>query len=352
MNSFFSFSKHASALLILAMLAPAIFIAVQPRPAYATIPVADVANASAHNGNWFTDIITTAESIFTSAKEAIVATETTLSAEAETWWSFVKELSLDKVFYYVKQMLVMKLAEMMLNYIKTGFKGGPAYVTNPELYYKDVGDEIKQNFFAQLDKLRSMVDPESLTDKILTDVQQDLEKKAYQDFEAALQPAPGNEFPGGKSGYQAFVTDFKQCPADNPWDCWAALRDPANQPLDTHLVESEGLTEAQKQKLENAKAELAAANGFATVKTCAKEFYRNNAKGCAIALAQIPGKIIGDQLTAYLQSANEELHNAHDFNEVVAAALVDLATGWMNGGSGGSLLDATLENAHWQVTNK
>ncbi len=311
-----------------------------PEKAYAQgAPVIDAFNGIFNIGSWTENITTAGASVSTAgataasaASDAVTAVQTSLTAVATQWWYYVKELSLDAVAQALKKMLVIKMTSMMMNYVANGFNGGPAFITNQGQYYYGVNNEVTQRYLYELDYLRSMTDPASLTYRILDDSQRRLEQQAYQNYDEALQPLPGDDFPGGQQGYEEYVNGG-QCPTGNNIDCWMAMQDPANDPWEVLSAQNRELVKRRNEALTHAQGEILAANGFATAKICLESFVRNNSQYCSQYLSQIPGRIILEQLAKYQASALEELHNSRTINDFVASALIDLGTEWMTKGS-------------------
>ena len=348
MNYILSYQKSFSSLAILLLLVPMVYLAsltvAPPQKAQATLPVADVANAGAHFGNWLTDLVTTAKDTITAIAAPIISAQTTLTATATSWYSWIKTLTLDTIAYAIKRALVISITNKMIAFVRTGFNGGPTYVQNPGRYYGNVANSATQAYLYELDRLKAMTDPVSLTDRILDDTQRRLEQNAYTTYQRALTPAPEHVFPGGKTGYDAYMADFDSCQGQDDWECLMDMTDPANDPWAVSLAQQQELKKRQTEALALAQQEIAAANGFATVKTCVKQIVRGNTKQCTDYLTKIPGKIIVDQLQKYQASSLDELHNVHSIQESVLNSLVQACTDWMVNGLGGPSVNSGSES--------
>jgi len=360
MNYLHSFQKSFSSLLILVMLVPTAYLTsltiVPPQKAEASVDfVFDIGNTIAHFGTWIKGIAIAASSAAGAASEAVSASANSLTSAADSWYTWVKTLTLDTIAYAIKRALVLSITNKMIAYVQTGFSGGPTYVQNPGKYYGNVANSATQVYLYELDRLKKAVDPVSLTNKILDDTQRRLEANAYATYQQAMTPAAGNEFPGGQAGYNAYMNDFRSCQGTDGWKCFESLSDPANDPWAVANAQQAELKKRQSEALTLAHQEIATANGFATIKTCVKSIVRDNVKQCTDYLTKIPGKIIVDQLQKYQASSLDELHNVHSIQESVFNSLIQACTDWMVNGLGGPSISTdtggpSLEDALWNPT--
>lgn len=54
----------------------------------------------------------------------------------------VKDYGLDSVAWILANLVIERMSASTVNWINSGFKGSPAYVTDPAGYYKDLGNKI------------------------------------------------------------------------------------------------------------------------------------------------------------------------------------------------------------------
>src|SRR3990167_52156 len=57
-----------------------------------------------------------------------------------------KEYGLDSIATIVAKNIIKKLTAQTVNWINSGFKGNPAYVTNPGQFFLDIGDNEASRF--------------------------------------------------------------------------------------------------------------------------------------------------------------------------------------------------------------
>src|SRR3989344_6420706 len=83
---------------------------------------------------------------------------TAIGATAETS-NAVKEYGLDAVAYFFANRMVEKLAAQTVNWINSGFQGNPAYVTDPNQFFLDIGDEQASRFLSSTAFSNSLCSP-------------------------------------------------------------------------------------------------------------------------------------------------------------------------------------------------
>jgi len=333
MNFSLVFKKFVGALFISATILPALTFIVIPKRAEATI-VEDFMDVGFDIESMFESIFQSAKQVVIAAESEIIATETTLTEIATSYYVWVKELSLDQIAYAMKIMLKRKMAQMMIQYVQQGFGGGPSYITNYGDYYYDTGNRATQLYFSEVGRIRSFTDPASLVDRILARAEQRLEEDTYRQHEAQLLLNEGDmEFPGQTTqSYGRYMNDFNSCPTGNGWDCWIAMSDEKNDQREVYRVMQNELARRQNVALQYAQQESSNASGFRTVRTCANAIMRNNVEYCTKYLTSIPGRIIVDQIQKYMSTHLDDLSEVDEINEIVAAALIELGTSWMTDG--------------------
>lgn len=73
--------------------------------------------------------------------------------------NYQKNFTLDKIATMVAKQLLHQMTASVVNWINTGFKGSPAFLTNPEAFFLDVGDQITGAFLAGNGPLSSLCSP-------------------------------------------------------------------------------------------------------------------------------------------------------------------------------------------------
>ncbi len=73
--------------------------------------------------------------------------------------NYLKEFTLDKLAVMVANQLLQKMTASIVNWINTGFEGSPAFLTNPEGFFLDVGDQVTGEFLDKAGVLSSICSP-------------------------------------------------------------------------------------------------------------------------------------------------------------------------------------------------
>lgn len=310
----------------LVIVTPAFFFVALPKKAEATVPVWDWVNEfSSMIPHWL-------EAIIQTVYQAVIEVETTISAVANDWLSFVKEADLDGVMWALKQMIIIEVTQMMMDFINNGFQGGPAYIEDPGLHYYNISNELTDTYLKRLVLMREdFTDPGSLAEYILERTEENLRAEEYEELGSRLVAQDENQFPGGYAAYEQFVEDPSTCPTGNPYDCMLVMLDEENDLFNVHVQAREQLNKQRTEGLETNYQQVSSSDEFHTFKRCAEEIARGGVSFCESYITTLPGKVIVDQLQYYLQSQMNELHQADEIDELIAGVLFDLATGWMGG---------------------
>ncbi|MEI6843286.1 MAG: hypothetical protein WCK48_02155 [bacterium] len=72
---------------------------------------------------------------------------------------YAKSFVLDTLANAVAKQIIRKLTAQTVNWINSGFKGNPAYVTNPESFFLNVGDNVAAKFLSGNGTLSSLCSP-------------------------------------------------------------------------------------------------------------------------------------------------------------------------------------------------
>src|ERR1039458_7446482 len=93
------------------------------------------------------DIITELFTGLTSAYTMVSKLYNEVSSYAEdSLW--LKEYVLDPLAWAVAKGLLQNMTDSTVKWINSGFQGSPAFVQNPEKFFRSIGDNIAGNFIA------------------------------------------------------------------------------------------------------------------------------------------------------------------------------------------------------------
>lgn len=277
------------------------------------------------------------------------------------WSDFLKEYALDAVAVQAANMIAERVTASTVNWINSGFKGSPAYVQDPQAYFKDLGDKVAGDFINNDPRLSSLCGPISARVRLALTSNYIGENRQWQ---CTLSEVTGN--------LEDFMGDFSQGGWDNFFE--VTQRD-QNNPIGAYLQAQNELSLQLNSRAENSKMQLGWGTGFLSKKTCAR--YSEAVAGGTVtgerqligigadgeeiygeeinqALPDIPpkcleekivtpGSVIEDQLNDVLGLGNSKLAVADEINEIVSALLGQMLNRVV-GGIGGGLFGASASS--------
>lgn len=261
------------------------------------------------------------------------------------WGDFVKEYGLDSVAVQTANMIAERVTASTVKWINSGFKGSPAYVQDPENYFRDLGDKIAGDFIMNDPRLKSLCGPLSAKVRIALTSSYVNERQ----WQCTLSEAYGN--------IDDFMGDFSRGGWDNFFEVTQRQQ---NNPIGAFLQAESELSQQLSSKSESSKMQLGWGTGFLSKKTCAEYSTPNptdlgtivgdstddngiptdtspgdpdlNGDGslsdsayfapkCLKEKIVTPGSVIEDQLNDVLGLGNSRLAVADEINEIVSALL-------------------------------
>lgn len=219
----------------------------------------------------------------------------------------IKEYVLDPLAWLLVKRIIQGVLNSTLNWINNGFQGKPAFVTNPEQFFYNVGSMVVGDFIQNDPNLNFLCSP------FQSGIRAAVRTKYYNGFDqnvrCTLDSVVGN--------IDGFVNDFER----GGWRGWFAMtQNDQNNPFGAYLmVQSEMLDRVNNIKaLENRK--LGWGRGFLTFE---------DANGNS----RTPGSIIQDRLNDELGTGGRSLEIADEIDEMLGA-LIQQLIGRVLGGSG------------------
>ncbi len=250
---------------------------------------------------------------------------------------FGKEFVGDSVANFIAKMILQKLTAQTVNWINSGFKGNPAFVTDPSQFFLDVGDNVASHFISST-ALNRLCSP------FKAQVRLALVKNYIKDknnYSCSLSKI--------KDNYEAFTQDFSQ----GGWDGWFEMTQTSGgNPYSAYFAaENKLLIEIGTQK-DKYKKQLDWGNGILSFERCKSGAARfetfemldnvgtTGASTGTDCLPQdketvTPGTVINDQLTKALGSPWASLEAADEINEIVSALMQQLISKVVGGISSG-----------------
>ena len=250
--------------------------------------------------------------------------------------------SWNSMAYCIVNGMIVYIADSTLEWINTGFEGNPAFLSNPDQFFKDLANQEKVAFIQNLaygansgvcDVFKS-----SIVSSILSRYGQNQRGygQGYQN---------GGYGQGYNSGSSFNGCSFDQKPgqlnlfvggnftAGGGWDSWYKLtQSTQNNPYDTYFRTNDRMN-SQVQAIELSKTrELNWNNGYLSFWKCETE--TQNKKDCPITT---PGTVIQNKLNSTLNLGTDRLVLAEKFDQVVTAVIDQLIT---------TAIDKTLESVN------
>lgn len=241
MNAPFFSKKTLSSICITVLILPIVFFAPPPKKAEAAWPTWNFANV--------------VQSSISAITGTTIAAGTTVSASMALS-NFFKTYVLDTVATAFARAILRKLTAQTVNWINTGFKGNPAFVTDPGQFFMDVGDSTASRYFlggtSPLNQLCTAFQPQ---------VRLALVKNYLQEDQFQSQCT----FSKIGTNFEKFTKDFSQ----GGWGAWLTMtQQNQNNPYGAYIEASKQLS--ARIGIQNTKYEkqLNRGKGFLDFEVC------------------------------------------------------------------------------------
>ncbi len=253
-------------------------------------------------------------------------TNTSVQATAAT----EKEYILDGILKASMQVVISNITNSIVTWINSGFQGNPAFISDPESFFTDVGDQIAGNFIAGTE-LGFVCEPFSLDIRaaLAINYSSTYAQRNYCRLTDAIKNTENfTKFTNG---------DFSQ----GGWDSWFSIsQNPQNNPVGAYLAAE---TELSIRTARGQSLKLLEANwgqGFLSYRECVLSDPQTH-ECKEYSEIQTPGTVIEKQLENTLGTGIRQLELADEINEIVGALVGQLAQtvlteGLSSFGSGGS----------------
>lgn len=255
-------------------------------------------------------------------QNTVTAKSSATVASKETLW--------DAIAKQAAQVTISNITSSIVSWINSGFRGSPAFVTDPAGFLTDTADQIAGNFIAGTE-LGFICDPFELNVRAALNL----------NYSSSFAKRNFCRLSGAVSNVENFAKftagDFSQ----GGWDSWFQItQNPQNNPLGVYLASKSELTDRifGAQSIELLKLDWG--NGFLSWRECIAS---NMETGECAEYSEIktPGSVIENQLNNTLFTGTRQLELADEFNEIVGALIGQLVNtvltqGLSSFGSGGS----------------
>lgn len=253
----------------------------------------------------------------------------------------VKEYGLDAIAYIIAKAILRKITAQTVNWINSGFEGSPAFVTDPQRFFLNIGDQEASKLFiganSPLNQLCSSFQPQvrlALVKNYLSD-----EENQYTCTFSKIG-----------TNFENFTRDFSQ----GGWQGWFSLtQENQNNPYGAYQQAKATLSASIQTNQQKYQSQLNWGNGFLSFEKCPKgksvgELYPEglvntaavptnagnededltyedvdtnvDPKTCTRSKEIVtPGSIINNQLINTLGTGMRQLEAADEINQIVNA---------------------------------
>ncbi len=209
----------------------------------------------------------------------------------------VKDFILDSLANAIAQTIIRGLTAQTVNWINSGFKGNPAYITNPNQFFLNAGDSIAGQFLSSSPYTNNLCSPYNIKIRLAL-------AKTYLN---QTQPTYACTLSKIVQNFDNFTNDFSQ----GGWDAWFSVtQNTNNNPFGSFLTGIDSLNAQIGNKNYNLTKQLDQAKGFLTFNKCAS--WIDTPKGAAVGDSETPvtSSCTSDQETAGLCTKSSEVDNS------------------------------------------
>ncbi len=225
----------------------------------------------------------------------------------------IKESFLDGILNAAAKVVISNITKSIVTWINSGFKGGPAFITDPQRFFTGVADQVAGNFIAGTE-LGFMCAPFSLDIRLALNLNYNstFRDRAY----CSLSGIVGN----AENFAKYTAGDFSQ----GGWDSWFQIsQNKSNNPYGAYLEAQNELSIRTAQGKDIELVKLDWAKGFLSPRECLEQDAQGNCtkEGDIIT----PGAAVESQLEETLGTGIRQLELADEINEIVGALVGQVA---------------------------
>lgn len=234
-----------------------------------------------------------------------------------------KENVLDSIAWSIGQKLSQQMTSSIVQWINSGFKGSPAFVTDLDKFLLNAADEVAGEFIYG-SELGFLCEPIEFQVRVALETQYKRTGRDSYEPQCTLSDVSNNiqDFLGGNFAAGGWPAFFELTVGSN------------NDPYKAYFNASAELNTKIANKQANEKALLSYGNGILSMKVCdtTKDANGNTRKDCHVTT---PGKVIESALSFEVgEKGSKTLLQADEFNEIVSALLTQLSTQALSGANG------------------
>lgn len=231
-----------------------------------------------------------------------------------------KSCVLDPLAAIIANTIIHSFTREVVNWINSGFQGSPMFVSNPEGFFTDIGDQVAGRMIEDIAPF--LCSPFDLQIRLSLGL---LYSSTYiDDIGCRLSDVQ-------KNIYNAFVGG--QWGADG-WSNWISVSQPSNNPYGIYLQAGDAISQAQVKKINDALQKLSWGRGFLSQEKCKRmgnDFDDEGNYICEEYETVTPGSVVENQLNQALGSPTRRFEVARDIDEILTALVNQALTQVMSG---------------------
>ncbi|MDD5050577.1 MAG: hypothetical protein PHV93_02435 [Candidatus Pacebacteria bacterium] len=271
--------------------------------------------------------------------------------DANTGAQVKKAFSLDGIAKMIAERMVHQIATSIVQWVNTGFKGAPAFVTDMKGFLEKVGDDVTTTFITKSGLLQTPYGP-LIAQTIIAARSGNFNIQPI--FSGALAQGQNvvNQFLSGDfyaGGLQGFYEVSQNC--QNNYQCaYPASMDEVNKRVheaqylkEQEIQRNQGFQDVTKQVCDSPSGQSqscasscsGSGSGSSACASCKSSASQSSCRQVVVT----PGSIIRENLNQALGSDLVTLENVHDINEIIGALmgqLINFVTTSSGGLSGAS----------------
>ncbi len=240
-----------------------------------------------------------------------------LTATATTYLQ-AKESLLDGLAWALAKRMVSQMTVSIVNWINSGFKGSPNFVTDLKGFMLGVADIAMGDFMLELGGPFSF---------ICSPFKLDIRLALAISYQQARNGYPACTLTGALANLKNFASgDF----VSGGWDAWFSVTsNPSQYTPYGSILTAQGAANIRLSQSQNRENKyLNYGNGFLSTKDCKTV---SGAEQCTVVT---PGKVVQDALTFQLSTGPRSLIAADEINEILGALFAQLAQQAITGTKG------------------
>lgn len=281
--------------------------------AYAYAGVADI---SFDPSNFFQNSLTAANTTISAGSNTVTAAMTTAEK--------IKVFVLDPAARAAVRTIIQRLTNSTVNWINSGFRGNPSYVTDPGRFFLNVADEQASRFLSG-PNLNALCTP--FRAQVRLALVQNYLQDERENYTCSLSILRDN--------YDQFTQDFRY----GGWDAWFELtQNPQNNPYGSYIAARNELNTNVSTPIAKFSKQLEFGRGFLSYEKCPAGAELDPSLGtgdCRVEKQTVtPGVVIESQLQNALGSGVRQLELAKSFDEILGALVTQLFVRVVGPGNG------------------